>query len=302
MKEQLKIDAKNLIVAILLILFMLAVPSFESTRKNDIINFFGWFLNQIHPLAEQGLLGILGFAALVAVWDGVSVLPIRYAEFLTALCFHTVPEYMAVMLLGKTIGGVITYRCCNALITNEGLEEIILNNGCSFYVSAISDLVRERPIFFGLIFRMFFPSIMNCIALALLPLNQTQFVFIQFLHALILSWPQATLDYFPYIEKRVFTIGTVIHDFGERDVHSEILRRGIDNRTELYKLGFVLAQICALVFLTICVLKRNSELQTRFSARIKLRLLQLQLQKHADGTSSSSALLDDRVPFEITLS
>ena len=45
MKEQLKIDAKNLIVAILLILFMLAVPSFESTRKNDIINFFGWFLN-----------------------------------------------------------------------------------------------------------------------------------------------------------------------------------------------------------------------------------------------------------------
>ena len=45
MKEQLRIDAKNLIVAILLILFMLAVPSFESTRKNDIINFFGQFLN-----------------------------------------------------------------------------------------------------------------------------------------------------------------------------------------------------------------------------------------------------------------
>mmetsp|Transcript_31311 Transcript_31311/g.41441 ORF Transcript_31311/g.41441 Transcript_31311/m.41441 type:complete len:94 (+) Transcript_31311:25-306(+) len=52
MKEQLRIDAKNLIVAILLILFMLAVPSFESTRKNDIINFFGWFLNQMQPVAE----------------------------------------------------------------------------------------------------------------------------------------------------------------------------------------------------------------------------------------------------------
>ena len=82
------------------------------------------------------------------------------------------------MLIGKTLGGFLTYKCCNALITNDSLEEIILHNGCSFYVAAISDLVRERPIFFGLIFRMFFPSIMNCIALALFPLNESQFVFI----------------------------------------------------------------------------------------------------------------------------
>ena len=44
LKEQMKIDAKNLIVAIILILFMLIIPSFESSRKNDIINFFGSFL------------------------------------------------------------------------------------------------------------------------------------------------------------------------------------------------------------------------------------------------------------------
>lgn len=44
-KEQIRIEAKNLIVAILLILFMLAVPSFESSRKSDIIEWFGWVLN-----------------------------------------------------------------------------------------------------------------------------------------------------------------------------------------------------------------------------------------------------------------
>ena len=152
---------------------MLAVPSFESTRKNDIVNYFGWFLNKVQPLSKDGLPSVLGFAAIVAVWDGISVLPIRYAEFLTALCFHTVPEYIAIMLIGKTVGGFFTYKFCNTLITNDSLEEIILNNGCSFYVSAISDLIRERPIFFGLLFRMFFPSIMNCIALALFPLNQS---------------------------------------------------------------------------------------------------------------------------------
>ncbi len=189
---------------------MLAVPSFESSRKNDIVATFGWFLNQVYPLTSEGLLSILGFSAIVAVWEGISVVPVRYAEFLTALCFHTVPEYMAVMLIGKTIGGYITYKCCNAFIKNEELEEVILNNGFSFYVSAIGDLVRERPIFYGLIFRMFFPSIMSCIALALLPLNETQFVFIQFLHALILSWPQAVFDYFPFIDKRVSTVRGLI--------------------------------------------------------------------------------------------
>ena len=132
---------------------------------------------------------MLAFICIVAVWDGLSVVPIRYAEFLTAICFHTVPEYMVIMIIGKTLGGLITYKACNLFIKNDELEQVILSNGCTFYVNAIGDLVRERPLLYGLIFRMFFPSVMNCVALALLPLNQTQFVFIQFLHALILSWP-----------------------------------------------------------------------------------------------------------------
>lgn len=170
-KEQMKLDAKNFLVAVILILFSLLIPSFESSRKNDIIAYFGTLLKTVSPLAEQGFLGILSFAAIVAIWDGISVVPIRYAEFLTALCFSTVPEYMVIMLIGKTVGGIITYKVCNSFIKNEDLEEVILNNGCTFYVTAISDLVKERPLVYGLIFRMFFPSIMNCIALALLPLN-----------------------------------------------------------------------------------------------------------------------------------
>ena len=121
---------------------------------------------------------MLAFISIVAVWDGLSVVPIRYAEFLTAICFHTVPEYMVIMIIGKTLGGLITYKACNLFIKNDELEQIILSNGCTFYVNAIGDLVRERPLFYGLIFRMFFPSVMSCVALALLPLNQTQFVFI----------------------------------------------------------------------------------------------------------------------------
>ena len=81
------------------------------------------------------------------------------------------PQYVVIMLVGKTIGGFITYKACNLFIKNEDLAEIILSTGFSFYINAISDLVRKRPIFFGLIFRMFFPSILNCIALASLPLN-----------------------------------------------------------------------------------------------------------------------------------
>ena len=168
---------------------MVAIPSFESSRKDEIIAFFGWFLRFVAPLSEHGIVGVLTFAAMVAVWDGISVVPVRYVEFLTALCFHTVPEYMIIMLIGKTIGGFFTYRVCNSFVKKGELEEVIISNGCKFYLAAISDLVREHPLLYGLIFRTFFPSIMNCIALALLPLNQTQFVFIQFLHALILSWP-----------------------------------------------------------------------------------------------------------------
>ena len=48
-------------------------------------------------------------------------------------------------------------------------------------------------------------------------------------------------------------------------------------RMDMYKLGFILSQILALSFLTICVIMRNKILQSRFLAHLKLRLLQINL-------------------------
>ena len=59
--------------------------------------------------------------------------------------------------------------------------------------------------------------------------------------------------------------------------HAEIIQRGIDKSMDVYKLGFVLSQIVALFFLTYSVLRRNKYLQNRHIARVKLRLIQLNL-------------------------
>ena len=208
------------------------------------------------PIADCGLIGIIFYSSLVSFWDGLSVLNVRYVESLVALSFNTIQEYVLVMLIGKTAGGFITYRMSQKLIKNEDVEDIILNHSCSFYVHAVSDLITEMPIFYGLIIRMFFPSVLSSIALALLPLNETQFVLIQFLHAGILSWPQALLDYHPCIDRKIkFQNGVTkaIHDD-----HEEIIKTIIDNRMDLYRLIFLLVQIVALFFLALKVYQRNN--------------------------------------------
>jgi hypothetical protein len=55
--------------------------------------------------------------------------------------------------------------------------------------------------------------------------------------------------------------------------HFEVIKRGIDNRMDLYKLGFMLTQIVALIFLATKVLIRNRLLQVRFLVRVKHRLM-----------------------------
>ena len=77
------------------------------------------------------------FSGLVAIWDGISIFPVRYVEFLTALCFRNVPEYFIIMLIGKTMGGYVTFKMCNYFVRGEDLEEIILNNGFNMGVVAI---------------------------------------------------------------------------------------------------------------------------------------------------------------------
>ena len=95
---------------------MIAVPSFEQNRKTEIIDFFGQCLQFLEPWSQEGLPGLLFFCGLVAVWEGISVLPVRYVEFMVALCFQTAPEYIVIIVLGKTIGGILTYKACHLFL------------------------------------------------------------------------------------------------------------------------------------------------------------------------------------------
>ena len=88
--EQLKLDAKNVVMTIFLVLVIFAIPQFESSRKSDIIYFFGEFLRVLTPIADCGLIGIIFYSSLVSFWDGLSVLNVRYVEFLVALSFNTI--------------------------------------------------------------------------------------------------------------------------------------------------------------------------------------------------------------------
>ena len=81
---------------------------------------------------------------------------------------------------------------------------------------------------------------MNNIVLAILPINQSQFVFIQFLHSLILSWPQARFDYYIQIEKKMSNLGKVIYE-NDYDEHLYIIRKGLDQRSDIFKGLFLIA-------------------------------------------------------------
>ena len=267
-----KLDAKNLLITLVLILVMIAIPQIESSRKSEIANIFGSLLTILTPLTDCGILGILLYSCIVSLWDGISILPVRYVEFFVAISFNTVHEYVLVMIIGKTLGGIVTYKMANTFMKNEEVEAIIHHS--TFCVAAVSDLIIELPILYGLIIRMFFPSMLNCLALALLPLNQAQFVFIQFLHSLILAWPQAVFDYHPYIARKFnFDRHGKVHAITED--HEMIILGGIESRMDIYRLGYHIAQVIALLFLAIKVYGRNKLLQVKFLARVKRRLREL---------------------------
>jgi len=69
---------------------MFAIPSFEASKKEDIMDAFGVIYTYIAPLADTGLLGILIFSGIVAIWDGVQILPVRYIELMVALSFDSI--------------------------------------------------------------------------------------------------------------------------------------------------------------------------------------------------------------------
>ena len=88
--KKMKLDAKNLLITLVLILVMIAIPQIESSRKKEIANIFGTFLQFLTPITDCGMLGILFYSSLVSLWDGISLVPVRYVEFLVALSFNSI--------------------------------------------------------------------------------------------------------------------------------------------------------------------------------------------------------------------
>jgi len=78
------------------------------------------------PLADTGLPGMLVFACMVAFCEGVSVLPMKYIEFLVGLCYN-LKEYVFVVVIGKTMGALFTYKCANFFMDRTELEEMVFS-------------------------------------------------------------------------------------------------------------------------------------------------------------------------------
>ena len=106
---------------------------------------------------------------------------------------------------------------------------------------------------------------------------------------MILAWPQAALDYYPYIDKRYKSARGIIPSHAGPE-HLDILRRGIDTRMDVYKLSFVIAQGVALVFLTFCVLRRYRKLQLRYNAHVRLRILKLNLLRKKEKSNGQKPI------------
>jgi hypothetical protein len=89
-RELSSINPVSLILLICLLLLMIAVPSFEQNRKHEIHSIFATIVNTMMPATELGIISILLYASIVAVWDGISVLPARYIELFVAMSFTSV--------------------------------------------------------------------------------------------------------------------------------------------------------------------------------------------------------------------
>ena len=143
----------------------------------------------MQPATDLGLFSIFLYAGIVAVWDGLGLLPVRYIELFVAMSFTSVQQFILIMILGKTLGGYITHKIANSLLQKDKLLVIMFTNSSSFVFESIQQLICKHPFLYGLLIRMFFPSVLINFYLALTPISKTQFIFIQFLYASIVSYP-----------------------------------------------------------------------------------------------------------------
>jgi len=149
-------------------LVLFAVPSVETTRKPEIIELFAIFAQYTGPISQQGLSGYLFYGVLVALWEGFSVLPIRYVEFLVALNYTSYFDFILIIVLGKTCGSILTYRLANYILSKEEMKQVFIATTNTFYFRALESLMADHPYLMSITIKIFFPSILASIGLALL--------------------------------------------------------------------------------------------------------------------------------------
>jgi len=114
-------EAKNIVIVMLITLILFAVPSLENARKTEIIQMLAAF-DQIFHLSNQGVFGMLCYSGLIAVWDGFQILPIRYVEFFVALNYPSYFDFILIVVLGKTLGSLISYQLANYILSKEEMR------------------------------------------------------------------------------------------------------------------------------------------------------------------------------------
>jgi hypothetical protein len=252
------VDPKSLLLVISLLIVMIAVPSLESRHKSDILNSFGTIVNEMIPATELGLYSIILYATIVAVWDGVCVLPARYIELFVAMSFTSVQQFVLIMILGKTLGGFVTHKIANSFLRKDRVLMIMFTNSSSFVFEAIQKLICSNPYIYGLMIRMFFPSVLINFYLALTPLPRTKFVFIQFLYAVIISYPQALFDYYGFLDKKFKLIDGKVRIIYQN--HADLINYALDHKMDIFRLTFMVCQFLGMVFLAIRILMYNRKI------------------------------------------
>jgi hypothetical protein len=211
------------------------------------------------PATEFGLYSILLYSAIVAVWDGLCVLPVRYIELFVAMSFTSVQQFVLIMLIGKTLGGYVTHMIANSFLRRDRVLMIMFTNSSNFALEAMQKLICGNPYFYGLMIRMYFPSVLINYYLALLPLSRTQFVMIQFFYALGISYPQALFDYYGFLDKKFKLIN------GQMRIifldHGDLLKQAFEHKMDMFRIVFMIMQVLGSLILVTRILMYNRKLK-----------------------------------------
>jgi len=111
---------------------------------------------------------MLLYSGVIAVWDGLQILPIRYVEFFVALNYPSYFDFILIVVIGKTMGSLISYRLANYILSKEEMRQVMVNTTSTFYFRAVEMYIRDNPFLICTALKIFFPSILASIGISLL--------------------------------------------------------------------------------------------------------------------------------------